>query len=193
MTLSRAALETCYLQAMVARSGVALSVLSEAELQASIATLLQSHPLNTDVWIFAYGSLIWNPCFRFAQSRVVKLYGWHRHFCLWTPLGRGTPDNPGLVLGLKTGGSCQGVAYRIAAVDVETELLLIWRREMVVGSYIPRWVKVSDNQETKGNTACRKAAAFIINPHHSCYAGNLSRERILQSLATAQGELGKEC
>lgn len=83
MTLTRAALETRYLQMMIARFGVALSIVSEAELQASSATLLQSHPLNTDVWIFAYGSLIWNPCFRFAQSRVVKLYGWHRQFCLW--------------------------------------------------------------------------------------------------------------
>lgn len=190
MTLTRAALETRYLQTMIARSGVALSVLSEAELQASLDTLLQSHPPNTDVLIFAYGSLIWNPCFQFAQSRVVKLYGWHREFCLWTPLGRGTPDNPGLVLGLKSGGSCLGVAYRIAAADVEAELLLVWRREMVVGSYIPRWVKVSNEQETKVNAAYNKAIAFTVNSHHSCYAGNLSRERILQSLATAQGELG---
>lgn len=81
-----------------------------------------------------------------------------------TPLGRGAPDNPRLMLGLKSGGNCQGVAYRITAADVETELLLIWRREMAIGSYIPRWVKVSDNQETKVNTPCRKAVTFIIVP-----------------------------
>lgn len=82
MTVTHTALETRYVQAMIARSGVALSVLSKAELQASIALLLQSHPLNTDIWIFVYGFLIWNPWFRFAESQVVKLYGWHRQFCL---------------------------------------------------------------------------------------------------------------
>ena len=69
------------------------------------------------------------------------------------------------MLGLKSGGSCLGVAYRIAAADVEAELLLVWRREMVVGSYIPRWVKVFNEQEKKVNTAYNKAIAQIL--HHS--------------------------
>lgn len=142
---------------MVLQSGLGLYVLSEVQLQMSIRETLRRQEPNSDVWLFAYGSLIWNPIFRFIEHRVGTVYGWHRHFCLWTPLGRGTPDNPGLVLGLDRGGSCRGVVYRIAATDVLPELLLLWRREMVVGSYIPRWVKVFDG--TQGF----EVIAFVVN------------------------------
>ena len=81
--------------------------------------------------MFAYGSLIWNPAFHFVERRTGLIHGWHRRFCLWTALGRGTPDRPGLVLGLDRGGTCRGVAFRIAAAAVDEELDLIWRREMV--------------------------------------------------------------
>lgn len=183
MTLTRTYLESGLLQKMILRSGLQMNVLSEAELQASICETLKRKP-NADIWLFAYGSLIWNPIFRFVEYRVGAIYGWHRRFCLWTALGRGTPDNPGLVLGLDRGGSCRGVAFRIAAADVMSELMLVWRREMVVGSYVPRWVKVFNGDQTW------EAIAFTINHQHSSYTGDISLDTTVNSIATAAGELG---
>jgi cation transport protein ChaC len=169
---------------MISQSGLGMQLLSESQLQESIRVTLNSHKPNTDVWLFAYGSLIWNPAFKFIERRVGTIYGWHRRFCLRAPVGRGTPEHPGLVLGLDCGGSCRGVVYRIPAADVESELLLLWRREMVIGSYIPRWVKVVDGTEE----VC--AIAFIINRHHPDYAGKMSFETTVNTIAIAKGELG---
>ncbi|MDZ4872181.1 MAG: Glutathione-specific gamma-glutamylcyclotransferase [Chroococcidiopsis cubana SAG 39.79] len=185
MSLTRADLKTGRLQAMVLQSSeLTPYLLSEAQLQASITTTLQAHPPNTDLWIFAYGSLIWSPCFKFVEARVVKLSGWHRRFCLSAPVGRGTPENPGLILGLDCGESCCGVAYRIAASDVAAELQLLWQREMVVGAYIPQWVKVFSGEQAV------EAIAFVINQQHPLYTGSLSLEMTIESLATASGQLG---
>jgi len=184
MSLSRIDLESQLLQKMISQAGLDLHVLTEAELQASICETLQRQPPNSDVWIFAYGSLIWNPIFRFVERRVGTVYGLHRRFCLWTQLGRGSLDNPGLVLGLDCGGSCRGIAYRIAAADVPSELLLLWRREMVVGSYIPSWVKVVDGLQEL------EALAFVVNHNHPSYAADISHDTTVNSIATASGELG---
>jgi cation transport protein ChaC len=161
-----------------------MNFLSEDQLQESMRQTLGHLPPSSDVWIFAYGSLIWNPIFRFVEQRVGTIHGWHRRFRLWVPRGRGTPDNPGLVLGLDKGGSCRGIVYRIAGTDVPSELLLVWRREMLVGSYIPRWVRVFDG------TQKLEAIAFVINRHHRAYAGDISLETTVNSIATATGELG---
>ena len=184
MSLTRADLEAQLLQKMILQAGLDLEVLSETQLQASILETLKRQKPNSDIWLFAYGSLIWNPIFHFIEHRVGTVYGWHRRFCLWAPLGRGTPDNPGLVLGLDRGGSCRGIAYRIAATNVLSELLLLWRREMVVNSYIPRWVKVFDGKQEI------EAIAFIVNRHHPTYAGNISLETTVNSIATAGGKIG---
>lgn len=169
---------------MISQAGLNLHVLSETELQASICETLRSLQPNSEVWLFAYGSLIWNPIFRFVEHRIGTVYGLHRRFCLWTQLGRGTPDNPGLVLGLDHGGSCRGIAYRIAATDIQSELLLLWRREMVVGSYIPTWVRVFDGKQEL------QAIAFVVNRHHPSYAGNIPYENTVNSIATASGQIG---
>lgn len=163
-------------------SGV--NVLSEAQLLESMRETLRQQKPDSDVWIFAYGSLIWNPGFRFAEKHVGTIYGWHRSFCLWVPQGRGTPDNLGLVLGLDRGGSCRSIAYRIVSIDVPSELLLLWRREMVVGSYIPRWVRVFDG------TQQQEAITFVINRHHRAYTGNIPLKTTVNSIATACGEVG---
>jgi len=184
MALTRTSLESGLLQKMVLQSGLGLYVLSEAELQASVLETLKRQKPDSDVWLFAYGSLIWNPIFHFVECRVGKIYGWHRRFCLWTPVGRGTPDHPGLVLGLDRGGSCRGIAFRIAAADVLSELLLVWQREMIVSSYIPRWVRVFDEKQVV------EAIAFAVNRQHPSYAGNISLETTVDSIATAAGQLG---
>ncbi len=184
MSLTRSDLEKGRVQEMIVQSNPTASFLSEAELQASLSNTLQQQPPNSDVWLFAYGSLIWNPVFKFLERRMGMIYGFHRRFCLWVPAGRGTPDHPGLVLGLDRGGSCRGIAFRIAAADIPSELLLVWRREMIVGSYVPRWVRVEDGKQGF------KAITFVINRQHRRYAGELSQETTVNSIATASGHLG---
>ncbi|BAU64569.1 ChaC family protein [Stanieria sp. NIES-3757] len=184
MGLTRADLKSQLLQKILTTSALDLPILTEDQLKRSIQEILQQKPDVSEVWVFGYGSLIWNPCLQYENRCVGKIYGWHRHFCLWTPIGRGTPENPGLVLGLERGGSCQGVAYSIAAEHLEQELLLLWRREMVADSYIPRWVKVFFGQQVIN------AIAFTINPNTPIYAKNLSTEIIVECLATAKGQLG---
>ena len=92
--------------------------------------MLASHEAGHDFWLFAYGSLMWNPAIRTAGYRTALLRGWHRRFCLWLVMGRGSPEHPGLMLALARGGACYGVAWRIAAEQARHELLLVWRREM---------------------------------------------------------------
>src|SRR6202050_5506883 len=78
------------------------------------------------VWVFAYGSLMWNPEMRFAERLPARIHGWHRAFCLYSPEYRGTRAKPGLVLGLDRGGSCRGIAYRLPAPSLPAEIDLIW-------------------------------------------------------------------
>jgi glutathione-specific gamma-glutamylcyclotransferase len=183
LSLTRSDLESRRLQQTILQSGTGV-ILTEAQLQESLNQTLAQQKPNSDVWLFAYGSLIWNPIFKFAEQRIGKIYGWHRSFCLWVPQGRGTPSNRGLVLGLDRGGSCRGIAYRIAAADVSLELPLLWRREMVVGCYIPHWVKVFDGVQQL------PAITFVINRQHRAYTGKISKETMINSIATASGELG---
>src|SRR2546430_1400370 len=85
------------------------------------------------VWLFAYGSLMWNPEMPFAERRPALLRGWHRSFCLYSRDYRGTPERPGLVLGLDRGGSCQGIAYRLPPEGLSAAIDQVWAREMAGG------------------------------------------------------------
>jgi glutathione-specific gamma-glutamylcyclotransferase len=161
-----------------------IHVLTPEEHRASIAALLEQRPDSGDVWLFAYGSLIWNPLIHFVEKRVGTVKGYHRCFCLWTHLGRGTVETPGLMLGLEPGGSCRGVVYRIAGDLVAQELDIVWRREMMTGAYAPRWMRVG----TKAGPV--HALAFRINRTHTRYAGRLPEERVIATLAEAKGPLG---
>lgn len=88
--------------------------------------------------MFAYGSLMWNPCFAFQESRRALLRGWHRALCILSIRNRGTVERPGLALGLDRGGSCVGFAFRIAPSELATAREELWRREMVNSAYVPR-------------------------------------------------------
>lgn len=184
--LTRERIRAGWVQELVRAHGVP-GVLDEEELAASRAACLAKRPPGAPVWVFGYGSLIWNPCFHYVERRVVTVVGWHRRFCLWTSIGRGTPDRPGLMLGLEPGGSCRGVAFRIAEDEVETELDIIWRREMVTAAYRPTWVTAKSEAETL------RAIAFTINRAHPRYAGRLPEARIVEALATARGPVGPCC
>lgn len=160
-------------------------LLSEDELESTLQQVLNSPQRNGgDVWLFAYGSLIWNPVFEYASRQVATVHGFHRSMCLWSRINRGTPQAPGVVLGLDRGGRCTGVIYRISAQIAETELRLLWRREMLLGSYTPRWVYA-----TRGNENFR-ALAFVVNRERAGYAGRIPTDQLVDILCRAKGKLG---
>jgi len=160
-------------------------VFSDEEHRAAVAAMLKSRPDSGDVWVFAYGSLIWNPMIHFTEKRVATVHGFHRRFCLWTHLSRGSVKTPGLVLGLDYGGACRGLAYRISRDLAAQELEVLWRREMVTGAYAPRWVRMVTREGERG-----WAIAFVINHGHARYAGELSEARIVEAISRAKGPLG---
>lgn len=182
--LRREDLEDNILRRALERSPLAHELLSEAELEASLQEALASPHRLPDVWLFAYGSLIWNPVLEFEERIVATAHGWHRSFCLSSRVNRGTPERPGLVLGLDRGGRCTGVAYRIPARAAEAELRLLWRREMLLGSYAPRWVIVTHGARTL------RALAFVVRRGRSGYAGRLPAETIVERLLHARGKIG---
>lgn len=182
--LTRDAIQAGWVQELVATATAPIRALSLDELRLSREAALAAHPAGADLALFAYGSLIWNPAFHFSRREIARVHGHHRRFCLWTPLGRGTPERPGLVLGLDAGGACRGVLYEIAADQIESELEIVWRREMVTDAYRPAWVTA--------HTAAgpRPALTFLINRRHDRYAGRLDDAAIIEAIATAQGPLG---
>ncbi len=187
VALTREWLREGGIEDMVARTAPTLRLLSDAERAASLRAVLAARQNRDEaVWLFGYGSLIWNPTVRYAERRVACVPGWHRCFCLAALAGRGTPEKPGLLLGLDRGGRCVGVALRLPAEGLEEELSLLWRREMVAGSYVPRWVPL----HALDGTRFGDAIAFTINPDAPSYAGDLEREEVVHRLATAYGELG---
>ena len=160
---------------------------TDAERAASLVAMLDERPEHGDgVWVFAYGSLIWNPAIHIAGRQHARAVGWHRSFCLSARMGRGTPDNPGVMLGLRPTGDCPGVVLRIAEDMIEQELDLLWRREMVASGYIPRWVPVEDAD----GRSMGAAIAFTVNEEQPSYCGHLPEEEIVRRIATARGGLG---
>ena len=101
MALTRDQIRDGHVRRMIAEAGIAMRLLSEDELAASRAAILAGADLSSGVWLFGYGSLIWNPAFHFTDRLTGTVHGYHRRFCLWTHLGRGCPERPGLVLGLE--------------------------------------------------------------------------------------------
>jgi cation transport protein ChaC len=137
-----------------------------------------------DLWVFAYGSLMWNPDFPHAEVRPALLRGYHRSFCIWSGRYRGTPEHPGLVLGLDRGGACRGIAYRVGTADVEEALRLLWAREMRRLTYRPRVVNVTHD------AAVVAALTFTADPRRPSYAGRLTDAQAAARIARSVGERG---
>ncbi len=169
--------------AAIARGGIPL--MSEEARRASFKMIRQSVPEGTDAWVFGYGSLMWNPAITVAGSAKAHVRGYHRQFCITLHVGRGTVEKPGLMLGIDRGGSVTGVAHRIAAPDVESELSILWLREMLSGAYEPRWVNA--DIEGEGRT---RALTFVVNRYHPRYEGALAAAAAATRIAQAQGPLG---
>lgn len=159
--------------------------LSSEAREASLKEALTCYRPGEEVWVFAYGSLMWNPAIEFAEATPCAIEGWRRSFCFWVPLGRGTPELPGLMLALEGGGACEGIAYRLAPHQVHSELGILWNREMLSGVYQPRWVpaKLRD-----GRTIT--AVTFVVDPQHCQYCGDLPIERAAHHIAFAEGRRG---
>jgi cation transport protein ChaC len=137
-----------------------------------------------DLWIFGYGSLMWDPCFPHVESLPALIYGYHRELCIYSSRWRGTPQRPGLVLGLDRGGACRGVAFRIAAAHVSRSLESLWDREMRRGVYHPRLLRA------RVTSRAVRVLAFVANPLHPGYAGTLPTERTAELIANCHGDRG---
>jgi len=161
---------------------------SDRDLLESVrATRAAAPPTARDqagVWLFAYGSLLWNPCVHVGARRSAHLYGFHRDFRLQLTHGRGSPECPGLMLGLVPGGSCRGAALQINGPDLEHELHLVWRRELITDVYRPRWVRLATN------AGALDAVTFVVEPRNPCHTGRLDDERTVELLATGEGMIG---
>ncbi len=145
---------------------------------------LDSIVIESDIWVFAYGSLMWDPGFAHAESCTALLHGWHRSFCVYSHRYRGTPDRPGLVLGLDRGGSCRGIAYRVARARARETLGYLWDREMVLGVYRPRLVYPRRASE---RLACH---AFTVERDHRQYAGGLHVDEMVRLILQGVGKGG---
>src|SRR5437773_8620881 len=139
---------------------------------------------DKDLWVFGYGSLIWRREFEAVEERPATVYGWHRALEMLSNVNRGTPDCPGLVFALVTGGSCRGMAYRIARAHAEAELERLWAREMPTGVYDPKWLPCRTAQ---GNV---DALAFTLSRSSPSYIGPVHDQEMLAILRSACGRFG---
>ena len=145
---------------------------------------LQQWGEREDLWIFGYGSLIWRPDFEFLERRPAKVHGWHRALKMWSRINRGTPERPGLVFGMLSGGSCQGMVFRIPRHSGRAVLLQLWDREMKLAVYDPRWLTC---HTTHGPV---RALAFTLSRKSPSHTGLLSEEEYRRIFAEAKGIYG---
>ena len=145
------------------------------------ATLAESPP--DDLWVFAYGSLLWKPAFDSAESRAATVRGWHRSFCFRVARFRGTRDRPGLMMALDRGGQCHGRALRVPRGEVRNVLNALFRREVVVkpGVNVPRWLTA----DTPDGPV--RAIGFVVNRSSPHYVGRLAPDEAARMIATAAG------
>jgi len=143
------------------------------------------HPPDTDLWVFGYGSLMWNPGFAFVERQQGLLRGWHRSFCVYSWRHRGTPERPGAVLGLDRGGACRGMLFRVAAAQVVPVLDYLWDREMLNRVYRPRQVPVAT---AAGRV---RALAFTVNRDHPQYCGRLPAADLERLVRQGVGQSGR--
>ncbi len=155
-------------------------------IERSLADTLNSQPAATqDVWIFGYGSLMWNPMVEFEAKQTALLPDWHRAFCLRMVVGRGSPELPGRMLAVEPRGATQGVALKLPRATMNRELQLLWVREMVLGSYRPIWAPIMLGNGTKA-----QAIVFVANEDNKQYEADSSVETVAPLIDAAQGEFG---
>jgi cation transport protein ChaC len=142
-----------------------------------------------DIWIFGYGSLMWNPGFPFAEARHARLDGYHRAFCVYSIHYRGSPRRPGLVLGLDRGGSCDGMAFRLEPATAAATLAYVRRRELIYSVYRESLVPISLVGSSSPDQPVR-ALAYIAERAHPAYAGRIALARQVELIRGAIGTAG---
>jgi cation transport protein ChaC len=154
--------------------------------RANMADTLSRNPNGDDIWIFGYGSLMWDPRFEPAEQRIATLNCHHRSFCFWTTRGRGTPERPGLGLGIVPGGGpIKGVAFRLANDHTLEEVLeALWIREMSSGVYHAPWLPLETEQ------GIVHGVVYVANEAHQNFAGELSLEDNAWVMSGAKGPNG---
>lgn len=137
-----------------------------------------------DLWVFGYASLVWRPEFEAAESRPGRVHGHHRGLRMWSRVNRGTPECPGLVFALLSGGSCDGLALRVPHEQVEALMPRLWAREMPNPVYDPQWLRVST---PRGEV---RALAFTLSRRSPSYTGQLTPERYREIFSRSCGRYG---
>lgn len=138
-----------------------------------------------DFWVFGYGSLMWNPGFVFEQRVAARVFGFRRSLCVRSYVHGGTPQQPGLVLGLDRGGSCLGVAFRVAEQHWAEALDYLRRRELVTNVYLERQLPAvlpGRRQVT--------AVSYVVDRRHAQYAGALAVDEAAEIVSRAKGQSG---
>jgi cation transport protein ChaC len=165
-------------------------ILSEAELsQADLpkAGLSQGDLSKGDLWVFGYGSLMWRPGFEFIEQVPARLIGEHRALCVYSFDHRGTPEKPGLVLGLDRGGACRGVAFRVAAAQRNHTVDYLRSREQTTSVYHEVMRSVWLENEARQRVS---ALAYVVDRGHVQYAGRLSLAEQLRYVQQGHGRSG---
>jgi cation transport protein ChaC len=140
-----------------------------------------------DLWVFAYGSLMWRPGFDFLERHNARLIGAHRALCVYSFVHRGTPQKPGLVLGLDRGGACRGIAYRVAAGKREKTIDYLRGREQVTMVYRESWRPAWLEDDAKQRV---RALCYVVDRGHEQYAGRLTVAQQLHLVRQGHGRSG---
>ena len=141
-----------------------------------------------DLWVFGYGSLMWRPGFAYLERCPARLIGLHRALCVLSFVHRGTPERPGLVLGLDRGGMCRGIAYRVAAAARGATIAYLRAREQVTAVYLEtmRRIELEDRQRRRVEALC-----YVVDRSHGQYAGRLSLAERLHHVRQGHGQSGR--
>jgi cation transport protein ChaC len=142
---------------------------------------------DEDVWVFAYGSLMWRPGFAHLERAPARLIGLHRALCVYSFVHRGTPEKPGLVLGLDRGGACRGIAYRVARAAAPETIAYLRAREQVTMVYREAWRDVLLGGEPERRV---RALVYVVDRGHPQYAGRLDLEQQLHHVRQGHGNSG---
>jgi cation transport protein ChaC len=158
---------------------------SEERMRESLRDILEAQPADGAIWVFGYGSLIWNPLLNFDESCWGRLDGWHRSFCIRSLVGRGSADAPGRTLAVEESGSTDGVVLRLSTDTLDEDLWCLWVRETFSGIYAPVWAPVALED---GRIV--SAILFTADREHPLFETDASVETIAPLIAKAVGPLG---
>jgi glutathione-specific gamma-glutamylcyclotransferase len=140
-----------------------------------------------DLWVFGYGSLMWRPGFTHVERVPARLVGLHRALCVYSFVHRGTPERPGLVLGLDRGGMCRGIAYRVAAAKRAETVAYLRGREQVTTVYLETMRQIELEDEARRRV---RALCYIVDRSHVQYAGRLTLAESLHHVRQGHGSSG---